>query len=82
MKFGVTTQRLSRKINFITYLLHHNLREHNKLFDANKTTFRLGENLFADWTTKEFSEKLNGYKERTGYRGQMKPEKVEVNSFV
>ena len=90
MKFGEKTKRLSRKIIFITYLLPHNLREHNKLFDANKKTFRLGEKKFADWTVEEVNEKLNGHKEipvpersRTDYRGQkMKSEKVEVNSFV
>ena len=88
MKFGEKTKRLSRKIIFITYLLPHNLREHNKLFDANKKTFRLGENKFAHWTVEEVAEKLNGHKEipvpersRTDYRGQMS-EKVEVNSFV
>ena len=88
MKFGRTTKRLSRKIIFITYLLPHNLREHNKLFDANKKTFRLGEKKFADWTVEEVAEKLNGHKEipvpersRTNYRGQM-TEKVEVKSFV
>ena len=30
-------------------------REHNKLFHANKTTFRLGENSHADMTATEFA---------------------------
>ena len=86
MKFGEKTKRLSRKIIFITYLLPHNLREHNKLFDANKKTFRLDEKKFADWTVEEVAEKLNGHimsvpLKRADYRGQM-TEKVEVNSFV
>ena len=31
------------------------IREHNKLFHANKTTFRLGVNTNADMTAKEFA---------------------------
>merc|ERR1719187_3064954 len=35
--------------------------EHNKLFHANKTTFRLGMNSHADMTAKEFAARYNGF---------------------
>jgi len=43
-----------------TVLIH----EHNKLFHAGNSTFRLGENPFADMTAKEFAERYNGYKKK------------------
>merc|ERR1712233_82142 len=37
------------------------IMEHNKLFHANKTTFRLGMNSHADMTAKEFAARYNGF---------------------
>ena len=58
-----------------------NFREHNKLFHANKTTFRLGENSHADMTAKEFAEKLNGYHKKTGSHGPWNPTQAREIKF-
>jgi cathepsin L len=57
------------------------ITEHNKLFHANKTTFRLGENSYADMTAKEFAEKLNGYHKKTGSHGPWNPTQVDVKDL-
>jgi len=40
------------------------IMEHNKLFHANKTTFRLGMNSNADMTAKEFAARYNGFRKK------------------
>merc|ERR1712055_900829 len=40
------------------------IMEHNKLFHANKTTFRLGMNTYADMTAKEFAARFNGFRKK------------------
>merc|ERR1712172_89245 len=40
------------------------IMEHNKLFHANKTTFRLGMNSNADMTAKEFAARFNGFRKK------------------
>merc|ERR1712002_1139626 len=38
--------------------------EHNKLFHANKTTFRLGMNVHGDMTATEFAARFNGFRKK------------------
>merc|ERR1712038_181960 len=46
---------------------------HNKQFHAGNSTFRLGENEFADMTAKEFAAKFNGLKKRANDFGSGRP---------
>ena len=57
-------------------------REHNELFDANKTTFRLGMNSFSDLTAEEFSAIYNGFRQRQPNSYGPRSPSPEVLSFV
>jgi len=46
---------------------------HNKQFHAGNSTFRLGENEFADMTAKEFAAKFNGLKKKANDFGSGRP---------
>jgi len=60
-----------------TLLIH----EHNKLFHAGNSTFRLGPNSNMDLTAKEFATKFNGYKKKTEFTSISEESNVDIKDL-